>query len=804
MSARHLFLWILLLIGFALAPAQSTPSSRPITLRYTVWDGEPAINAIKAAVKSFEDAHPGIKVKLETIGDYNLYHQKMLVQFAGGVAPDVAMMDPQNFQRLARRRALLPLNGFLTGPDPVDITDYYAPIVKAQSWDGNLYVLPRDIAPFGILYYNKRIFDEAGIPYPSDEMTWDYKIRPELQHNDFLWLLERLTKKDKNGRVTRWAFSAAWAGFFTDYLAFNQGLSYADNDEDPTRVTFGDGNWLKVFEFYRELTDEKKWVASQADVQQFVQSTVPMMFARGQLAMFQSGIWEVPNLRKFIVPGTKEFFEWDIALMPRYVNGTRRHTSGGSGYAIFSSTKHPREAWLLTRWMAGAPGQSELARAGVAMPAMRSLALSELWLGGPNAPESQKYPPSRITTHRAVEYAAYTPTGDVWPEVNSLIGAKVNSIFTGSMTPERGVREGRLDGQNRLNVLRREERLPAFPWPPAILLGLLAAGGTAWWVYRGDERRKLTVRERSDNRSAYWFIAPWLFGFVVFTFGPMLLSFFMSFANWDIITPAQWRGLGNYREAFFEDPRFWTSLRVTSIYTIFGVPLGIAFGLGLALLLNQKVWGMPLFRAMYYLPSLASLVAASLIWRRIFNPDDGLLNTVIYGYGVTDPSGGLGQALSTWAGTPDKVVNWIGNEITALPALILMSLWGVGGAMIILLAGLQGIPQMYYEAATVDGAGPWHKFKAVTLPLLSPALFFTLVTGFIGSFQVFAQAFIITGGGPNDSTLFYMLYLYNNAFTGLRMGYSAALAWVLFFIVLVLTVVQLRMSKWVHYEAEAK
>ena len=287
---------------------------------------------------------------------------------------------------------------------------------------------------------------------------------------------------------------------------------------------------------------------------------------------------------------------------------------------------------------------------------------------------------------------------------------------------------------------------------------------------------------------------------IVFTVGPMLLSLLMSFTDWDIIQPAKWRGSQNYVEAVSVDPIFWKSMTVTMIYTTVSVPLGLCMALGLALLLNQKVRGVPLFRALYYIPSLSSLVAASLIWRKIFNPDNGLINAVIYG----SHGSWLGDVISRIAGTPGKNVDWLGNEKFALPGLILMSVWGAGGGMVILLAGLQSIPDFYYEAATLDGAGVFQKFKAVTIPLLTPTLFFSLVTGFIGSFQVFTQAYVMTNGGPNDTTRFYMFHLFGQAFQSLRMGYAAALAWILFFIILIFTLIQFRLSKWVHYESDAK
>jgi len=292
---------------------------------------------------------------------------------------------------------------------------------------------------------------------------------------------------------------------------------------------------------------------------------------------------------------------------------------------------------------------------------------------------------------------------------------------------------------------------------------------------------------RLVDRPGFWgflFVFPWLAGFVLFTAGPMLASLFLSFTKYDLAS-MKWIGGENYRRLFYEDPLFWKSLQVTAVYALFTVPLGIAGSLGLALLLNQKVRGQRLFRTFFYLPSLVPAVASSLLWAWIFNADHGLLN--------------YGLSLFGWGGA-----EWLADERYTLPAFILMSLWGVGGGrMVIFLAGLQGISETYYEAARIDGAGPWRQFRNVTLPLLSPVMFFNLILGFIGAFQTFTQAYIMTAGGPNNATLFYALYLFRNAFEYFKLGKASALAWVLFAILLVLTAIQFWASKrWVHYEGE--
>ncbi len=291
------------------------------------------------------------------------------------------------------------------------------------------------------------------------------------------------------------------------------------------------------------------------------------------------------------------------------------------------------------------------------------------------------------------------------------------------------------------------------------------------------------------EQPGFWgfiFITPWLLGFLIFTAGPMLTSLWLSFQKYDLHS-SKFVGVENYRRLFYEDPLFWKALKNTFVYAIFAVPLGIIGSLCLALLLNQKVGAQKLFRTLFYLPSLVPAVASALLWQWIFNADNGVLNTFLH-----------------WVGLP--AVEWLQDEKYTMSAFILMSLWGVGGGrMVIFLAGLQGISDSYYEAARIDGAGPWSQFRNITLPLLSPVMFFNLILGVIGAFQVFTSAYVMTGGGPNNASLFYALYLFRNAFEYFKLGKASAMAWVLFVILLVLTAIQFGVSKrWVYYEGESK
>ena len=373
--------------------------------------------------------------------------------------------------------------------------------------------------------------------------------------------------------------------------------------------------------------------------------------------------------------------------------------------------------------------------------------------------------------------------------------------------------------------------------------------------------RDMTRMARKEASEGFMCILPWLVGFVSFTLGPMLFSIYISMCDWDIINAPRFVGLANFQQALFHDFRFIQALKVTITYAAFALPLGLTGSLMVALLLNQKVKGMSWFRTIFYIPAILPGIATAMLWRWIFNPQYGILNLIL---GTINPRlipvaqvlslwpvaivAGLVVAAmivikavqiltrrtaSAWVGVLWLVLAlpiggltaaawntgfgllrvslggtlplWLGDPNWVLPAFILMSLWGVGGGMIIYLAGLQSIPTQLYEAADIDGANPVQKFRKITLPMVSPTIFFNLVMGVIGSFQVFTSSFVMTQGGPHYGSLFYLLYLYQKAFQYFQMGYAASMAWILFVIILVCTLLVFKSSAgWVYYEGEVK
>ena len=297
--------------------------------------------------------------------------------------------------------------------------------------------------------------------------------------------------------------------------------------------------------------------------------------------------------------------------------------------------------------------------------------------------------------------------------------------------------------------------------------------------------RKSTGRlARRETLTFYLLISPWLLGLLIFVLGPIMASLGISLTRWDMLSPPEPVGLRNYAR-MLDDRLFWQSLSVTVRYTLLYVPSELIGGLLLALLMNQvSARGIRILRTLYYMPSVLSGVAFVVVWMWRFHPEAGLIHDTLAMVGIRGP-------------------RWLADPNTALTALWLMSLWGLGRTAVIYLAGLRGIPRELYEAAAMDGAGAWPAFRHITLPMLTPAIFFNLVLSVISTFQTFTSAFVATNGGPLDATLFYVLYLYRKAFQDFQMGYASALAWVLFLIILALTLLIVRSGQWwVYYEGE--
>ncbi|TJY41350.1 sugar ABC transporter permease [Cohnella pontilimi] len=302
----------------------------------------------------------------------------------------------------------------------------------------------------------------------------------------------------------------------------------------------------------------------------------------------------------------------------------------------------------------------------------------------------------------------------------------------------------------------------------------------------GRRKTRLSL-ERKEALQGYMFVLPWILGFIVFTSGPLLFSLYVSFTNYDFTSRMDFIGLRNYEHMFDEDPLFWLSLKNTAFYVVLMVPLTTIASVFLATLLNQKIPGMRIFRTVYYLPAVLSGVGVYMLWMQLLSPDSGLVNVVLSWFGIEGPG-------------------WLFDANWTKPAIVFMKMWSVGGGMLMYLAALQNVPEQLYEAAELDGAGVFRRFRHITLPMITPVIFFEVVTTLIGGFQIFQEGYVMsadptTPGSPMNSLLFYNLHMYLKAFQVFQMGYASAMAWFLFAIVLVITLLNMWISKfWVHYE----
>jgi multiple sugar transport system permease protein len=453
-----------------------------------------------------------------------------------------------------------------------------------------------------------------------------------------------------------------------------------------------------------------------------------------------------------------------------------------------AASGNPEESFKLIKFLCGGAGAVDQSRLGLAIPPLKSVAYSDDFLAPPGLPKI-----SGKVFLDAIDYARLQRLprdAELW---NRLLEKHTPTALALNAEPvAANARKIEAEWLQELNSpLRQREWSPmrwdVVLWATAAALVTLVA--LAWWRSRAE---RLGPLDRSMQRTGYLFILPWVLGFLALTLGPMVVSLLLSFTRWGGLSPmgdALAVGTANYRELFTRDRNFWDALRVTAWFVVLVVPLSQVAALGVAVLMNVRVRGIAAYRTIFFVPSLivASVVGA-VLWRQLYNDEYGLIN------------GLLRPVLAVFGTEPP---DWLGEDARrwAIPAFVLMSVWGVGGAMILYLAGLKGIPVSLYEAATIDGAGRARQFWNVTLPMLSPLIFYNVVMGIIASFQVFVQAMVMTGGGPDNYTLFYVLQLYRQAFEFHNMGYASAMAWVLFVILLVLTVLVFRGSRrLVYYE----
>jgi multiple sugar transport system permease protein len=754
--------------------------------------GQQEDQIVAAVVADFEAQHPNISVKRINPGDTNSFMTKLQTMMAAGTPPDVFYMATERFSAFAAQDLLMPLEPLIAadraaGRPTVHLDDFFQPTVDCFRFDGErsgqgpLYGIPKDFTTWGI-YYNLDAFDAAGVPYPTADWTWEdfhEKAQAIGQLPDMLAGAELVT----------------WSVPIRMYLRC-YGYDVATPDFQQSRLFEPDIyallNRLRAWRY----EEEKTLVSGASQVAQG-----DSIFVTGRIGMVGPlGRWVVPKYRDI------EDFRWDFAPLPR---GTQAANAVATvAWSMSKDTHHPDAAWELLKFMSGPEGQARAAKLGLAIPSLKAVAESEAFL-------TPDLPPANDQAYLdQISYAEVLPI-PADPEWESRLNTRMEEALRSGLPFDAALEDLEADwARAQRNPLRRAD-FPPMPWGtlgwwlglPALIAVLV--GAAVWWRRRPS---RIAFREELWG---YTLLGPWLLGFFAFMAFPIVLSLLLSLAKWNGVSTleyAQWVGLGNYQHLLFDQPRFWTSLRVTAYYALFAVPLGQLISLGAALLMNHETRLSGFFRSAWYLPSVLAGVGVAILWRWVFDGDVGLINTYLLAPlcelfnqqvapGVNAVTAAFG---AQWLPTDLEPPRWFTADAAWFgpPAFAIMSFWTIGGTMVIYLAGLKGIPSELYEAAAIDGSSLWQRFRNVTLPMLSPVIFFNGIMAVIASFQVFTQAFVMTGGGPGDATRFYVLYLYNAAFEDHHMGYASAMAWLLLVIILTLTLIAFRGSRrFVYYEA---
>lgn len=795
--------------GAALLAALSlvTPSLAQKKIKLVVWGLQSGKETagLDAQIAEFEKRNPEITVSNLSMGAGTMNPQKLMTAIVGGVPPDVINQDRFTIGDWASRGTFMPLDEFLaseTGPEPVKAENYYPAAWNEALYQGKVYAIPTGIDD-RMLMYNRKLFREAGLDPDRPPKTWD-----ELR--DYA---KKLTKVNADKTYASIGFIPNFGNSWFYIYSWMNGGSFMSPDGKTCTLAAPEN--IAAMTFMKQLYDDLGGYDKVNVYQSGFQSGELDPFFTGKVAMVINGDWMLGNVARYAPdldfaiappPSPKE----RIAHTGRFANDKDDHITwtGGFSLAIPKGTQHPKEAWKFIQFLSSIEGyriynqaqkeyNEKIGRPYVfrlsANKAVNEMMFREF------SPESARLQTALKAYIDMLPHARYRPVTFIGQKLWDAHVRAMERSCQGAQAPEAALQEQQALVQKELDKSFARESLPLFNWTPPILvlsiLGLLGLGYGAW---RGQQQVGKSRMAKQEALAGWLMAAPWILGFLVFTLGPILTSLMLAFTDYDVLHPARAVGLGNFKELFTDDRELLGKAIGNATYlSVFGIPLGMVTGLAIALLLNQKVKGMNFYRTAFYIPSIVPAIASAVLWVWLLagDPNKGLLNAL------------WKETLTAWFGIAPP--GWFGVPEWAKPGLIVQGLWGAGGGMILWLAGLQGVPQSLNEAALIDGANVWQRFRNVTLPLLSPYIFFNLIMGTIGALQEFDRVYVIGGGdggtGPLDSLLVPVLYLFNNAFRYFKMGYASAIAWVIFVIILCLTLVQWRLQKyWVHYEVDKK
>ncbi len=774
-AAALVVAWSFFDVGHRAYLKQLAEADRPIVLTTLQW-GDPAEDKIvQTLVEEYEAAHPKVHITRINAGDS--FDSKLKTMMAAGTPPDLFYLPPRLLPELASLKLIRPVDDYvakekLTPEGRAFFADVYPILLHVFSYDvaadktgsGQLYGLPKD-STTTVMYVNLDLFAKAGVTVPYGGWTWD----------EFEVACRKITALTGTPGFEDQKIYGANFEIWPDTLR-NVLWTFGGEFFGPggfRDVGFGSPGSQEALSIIARLRLGERTAYNATGIakdggEEFIAGHIGIEGPVGE--------WKVPRYKDITS------FRWDVVPVPHKAGLPEASQMFTTAWTMSAATPYPDVCFDLMKFLCGPTGAKMQSELGLAIPPLKSIANSPAFLDKPNIP---RYHADIFLRAIPLVRLAQSPREQEWEQI--VTDRVPDAIQLGTRTPAQVADDIRTAWLTELDSPLRRGDWGPFPWGAVIAVaagGIVTLVSALAWKAR---REKLGAIDRRAERAGFSFIAPWLIGFLGLTAGPMIVSLLLSLGQWTGENPigeAKWVGAANYHQMLVADPTFLQSLKVTLYFVALAVPISQVTALGVALLMNLRVRGITIFRTIYFVPSVVSGVALSVLWLQIFNNDYGLLNTVLRKIHLPTPD---------WFG--------VDAHAFAIPAFVIMGLWGVGGGMIIYLAGLKGVPASLYEAARIDGAGPLRRFWNVTLPMLSPLLFYNLIMGIIGSFQVFTQALVMTDGGPGNATLFYVLNLYRQAFVYHNMGYASAMAWVLFVICLGLTALVFRGSrKLVYYE----
>ena len=718
---------------------------------------------LEELAREMEEAHPGLRVRLFPLGGAAGAQDRAKFLIAGGLQLDLMRIDITELAAYATEGALLDLTPYFATDPSWDAGAYYPQVLEAlRTTDGRLCGLPSTFTPY-VMYVNRDLLERAGLAVPTPDWTWD----------DLVALARQVTADtDGDGRSDQYGISLTqWMQAVAPWV-WQSGGGLLDEGGRSSRM--GERPFREAMHFLHSLLHDEQLASFDASLQNQLGRG---LFQAGRAAFYGPvGYWETFRFQHI------EEFVWDVVPLPR--NARRATSLAMTAYVVPRTAREPELAYELMRKLAGPRYQERLAEIGNGVPGLIEAAQSASFLKPALAPESEQ------VFLDSMEFARFMPPLANWRKIESITNAELQGIL---LDPDEDVDAACLRMAAKTDAFLERERtrsarsrMPVGIVELALSLSLLGLAAVALGA-RARAPARAELRNPTGHRAhAYGMIALWGAGFLLFFLGPAVVSFVLSLAEWSPLRPladARWLGLDNFARLGGDDT-FRTSIVATLLYAALSVPFSLALALALALLLQRESTSSSLVRTVCYLPAVLAPVIVATLWRQLLDPDDGLLNRILAGLGIDGPA-------------------WLRDADWAVPSFVLMSLWGVGAQMLVFLAALKALDRTLFDAARIDGAGRWQRFRHVTLPALTPVVLFNLVTGTIQALQIFAQPYVMTEGGPGDASRFLVLYLYESGFRHLDMGYASVLAWVLFALSAAASLVLLRTShRWVHYSGE--